>query len=146
MCSMLTEALSDHVFAIRQEAATQISLVVKAYGDAWAKLNLFPKAFTIYDKNTNYLFRMVCLDVIIRSAPFSDSSTSETIFLPLVLQAASDRVINVRMRACQAFNALMGKLPAGVIQTQLVPLLTKLEKDTDSDVKYEAGQALAKAA
>ena len=80
--SVIIAALSDHVYSIREQCCEQVTSAVHAYfvcfvcfyalllqvgeivklfGGKWATEKLFPSAFSIYDKTTNYLNRMTCL-------------------------------------------------------------------------------------
>jgi serine/threonine-protein phosphatase 2A regulatory subunit A len=139
-------ALSDHVFAIREIACQQIGLIVKEYTGKWAMEKLFPSAFAIYDKTTNYLHRMTCLLVIQQCAEPGGPEAIEKSLLPIVLQACTDDVPNVRIAAAKTLIELIPRMEKKVAQTKLQPLLQKMATDTDLDVLYFSQCAMQKIA
>lgn len=137
-------SLSDHVYAIREAACTQIGNIVAEFGGKWAADKLFPGAFAIYDKTTNYLHRMTCLQVINNCTKATNCSadTIEKHLLPLVVTSCHDDVPNVRILAAQCLGLIAPRIDKMVVTAKLKPLLLKLAKDPDSDVSYFAGQSL----
>jgi serine/threonine-protein phosphatase 2A regulatory subunit A len=142
--SVIVGALSDHVFAIREVACTQIGLIVKEYGGKWALEKLFPASFAIYDKTTNYLHRMTCLLVIQHCAEPAGADAIERSLLPIVIQACTDDVPNVRIAASKTLLELLPKMDKKTAQTKIQPLLQKMATDTDLDVLFFAQCALHK--
>lgn len=137
----LMAAMSDHVFAIREKACEQAGEIVALFGDKWAAEAFFPAAFVIYDKTTNYLHRMTCLMLIIRCAPSCSPELVQSLFLPLMLQAAVDDVPNVRLMGAKAMKPLL-KVVDGSNATKMRAALEKLTKDSDSDAAYFSSEAL----
>eukprot|EP00457_Paulinella_chromatophora_P002885 gb/GEZN01002890.1/.p1 GENE.gb/GEZN01002890.1/~~gb/GEZN01002890.1/.p1 ORF type:complete len:587 (+),score=85.51 gb/GEZN01002890.1/:72-1832(+) len=135
---MIITALSDHVFAIREEACEQVGKIVQEFGGKWAQEKFFPAAIGIYDKNTNYLYRMTCLLFILKSADHCSPEVCEKALLPVILPAGSDDVANVRIQFSKTLIALIPKLDGGLVSSKLTPLLQKLSKDPDDDVNYFA--------
>jgi len=139
-------ALSDHVYAIRERACTQIGLIVGEFGGKWAAEKFLPSCFTIYDKTTNYLHRMTCLLVIQNCASKCGSDVIDKSLLPLVLTAGADDVANVRIASCKTLTSLISHLDKSVgpslIKTKIEPLLQKLLKDSDVDVAYFSSVAM----
>ena len=76
---ILIAALSDHVFAIRHLACEQLGQIVQIpeFACAWAIERLFPQAFLIYNKNTNYLHRMTCLLLIEKCIAPTDKASHD---------------------------------------------------------------------
>ena len=144
--SVIIGALSDHVFAIRDIACQQIGLIVKEYGGKWAMDKLFPAAFAIYDKTTNYLHRMTCLLVIQHCAEPAGGEAIDKSLLPIVIQACTDDVANVRIAASRTLLELIPRMDKKVAQTKIQPLLQKMATDTDLDVLYFSQCALQKIA
>jgi len=139
---VLIASLSDHVYAIRERACTQIGLIVGEFGGKWAAEKLLPSCFVIYDRNTNYLHRMTCLLVIQNCATKCGAEVVDKHLLPLVLNAAVDDVPNVRIAACKTMTLLMPQLDKNTVKTKIEPPLQKLLRDTDIDVAYFASQAI----
>jgi len=143
--SVIIAALSDHVFAIRDVACQQIGLIVAEFGGKWAMDKLFPAAFSIYDKTTNYLHRMTCLLVIQQCAEAAGLEAIEKAFLPIAIQACTDDVANVRIAACKTLTQLIPRMEKKTAQTKILPLLQKMAAtDADMDVLYFAQCALNK--
>lgn len=142
--SMVVASLSDHVYAIREQCCSQVGLVVKEFGCKWAGEKLFPVAFTIYDKTTNYLHRMTCLSVISHCAAHCNSETIEKFFLPLILQSCVDDVANVRLQAARSAEEIVTNLDASIVDVKLKPALERLTSDSDIDVEYFSQRALKK--
>lgn len=145
LMSVVIGALSDHVFAIRERACVQIGLIVSEFGHKWATEKFLPQAFQLYDKNTNYLHRMTCLLVVQHSSKKCPLEQLDKHLLPIVINAATDDVPNVRIAASKTMSSLIlgGHFDSPVIRSKLEPLLTKLQKDSDVDVAYFAGLALS---
>lgn len=139
---LIIMSLSDHVFAIREHACVQIGLLVKEFGGQWAGKSLFPLALAIFDKSSNYLYRMTVLSFIFHSAPYLTPDVTTKHLLPIVVQAATDSVANVRIAASQSFEALAKHVDKSIYSKTVTPLLTKLSKDSDKDVAYYAVKAL----
>lgn len=133
---MIVAALSDHVYAIREEACEQVGKIVAEFGGKWAAEKFFPAAFAIYDKNTNYLYRMTCLLFILKSAEFCSPEVCEKTLLPVMIPAGTDDVANVRIQFSKTVNALIPKLGPSIIAEQVTPVLKQLAGDPDKDVQY----------
>lgn len=71
------------------------------------------------------------------------SPTMERQLLPFLLRLARDPVPNVRFNVAKAFERLAPGLERSVLATQVRPSLETLSRDTDADVRYYAGKALA---
>lgn len=137
-------ALTDHVFTVRETACASIGTLTRVFGGKWAADQLFPIAFQIYDKSTNYLHRMTCLQIMVQSAPHCAVAILDKQFLPLVAQSVVDDVANVRIATAKTIQVL-GKAGAAdkAFIAKLKPLLAKLQVDPDKDVVFSATQALA---
>lgn len=140
--SVMINSLSDHVYAIRERSCAQIGEIVAEYGGKWAAERFFPSAFAIYDKTTNYLHRMTCLLVISACAASCSSDVIEKHLLPLVLQACTDDVPNVRLMAAKTCKELIPRADASSL-SKLKPALDRLTKDTDGDAAFFSTAALA---
>ena len=110
------------------------------FGDKWAAETFFPSAFAIYDKTTNYLHRMTCLMLINRCSSCSQEVV-QTHFVPLVMQAATDDVANVRLMGAKTIKPLLKVVEPGTV-AKFKAALEKLTKDTDPDAAFFAHEAL----
>jgi serine/threonine-protein phosphatase 2A regulatory subunit A len=144
MQNIIIVSLSDHVFAIREKACTQIGFIVEEFGGKWAAEKFFPSCFQIYDKTTNYLHRMTCLLLISNVAPVCSGEVIEKHLLPLVASSCADDVANVRIHAARTLNEIIPRVDKTLIKSKIQPALLKLAKDTDEDVAYFAAKALEK--
>jgi serine/threonine-protein phosphatase 2A regulatory subunit A len=140
--NIVVSALSDHVFAIREKACVQIGYIVKLFSGKWAAEKLLPLAFSIYDKNANYLYRMTCLLLIQHVVAECPPDVVEKTILPLVLLAAADDVANVRVMAAKTFSLLIPKLDGKSVKAKISPALVKMAKDSDGDVNYFSNKTL----
>lgn len=140
--SIMINSLSDHVYAIRERSCAQIGEIVAEYGGKWAGERFFPSAFTIYDKTTNYLHRMTCLLVISACAASCSADVIEKHLLPLVLQACTDDVPNVRLMAAKTAKELIPRADKAGLD-KLKAALKRLTTDTDGDAAFFSTAALA---
>ncbi len=69
------------------------------------------------------------------------SEITERLMLPTVLTMASDAVANVRFNVAKTLTVVGPKLGGSVMQSQIKPCLTKLNDDTDFDVRFFASEA-----
>jgi len=137
----LVAAMSDHVFAIRERACQQSGEIVGLFGDKWAAETFFPAAFAIYDKTTNYLHRMTCLMLINYCAPSCSPELIQSLFVPLVLQAATDDVANVRLMGAKSMKPLL-KVVDAANAAKMKAALEKMSKDADGDAAFFAAESL----
>lgn len=63
--------------------------------------------------------------------------------LPTVLAMANDNVANVRFNVAKTLQRIGPYLEPNAVQTQVKPVLDKLNTDSDVDVKYFASEAIA---
>lgn len=63
--------------------------------------------------------------------------------LPTVLTMATDNVANVRFNVAKTLQRIGPFLESSAVQTQVKPILDKLNADSDVDVKYFASEAIA---
>lgn len=63
--------------------------------------------------------------------------------LPTVLTMANDSVANVRFNVAKTLQRIGPHLEPSAIQSQVKPVLDKLNNDPDVDVKYFASEAIA---
>lgn len=61
--------------------------------------------------------------------------------LPTVLTMANDSVANVRFNVAKTLTIVGPKLNAASMQSQVKPTITKLNEDTDFDVRFYASEA-----
>lgn len=55
--------LTDHVFAIREAATSNLKKLVEKFGRDWAQNTVLPKVIQLA-RDHNYLYRMTCLFAI----------------------------------------------------------------------------------
>ena len=62
--------------------------------------------------------------------------------LPIIKQASTDAVPNVRFNAAKALTPLAKLVDQGTVQSEIRPILIGLQSDPDVDVRYFAEQAM----
>lgn len=92
--------------------------------------------------DTNYLLRLTGLHAVQSLADAVAQNALQTQLLPLVLALARDPVPNVRFNVAKTLQALIPKMEASTVVSQVKPCLHSLSSDSDADVKYYATQAL----
>lgn len=65
------------------------------------------------------------------------------VMLPTVLTMATDNVANVRFNVAKTLQRIGPFLEQSAVQSQVKPILDKLNTDSDVDVKYFASEAIA---
>lgn len=65
------------------------------------------------------------------------------IMLPTVLAMTNDNVANVRFNVAKTLQRIGPYLEPSAVQSQVKPVLDKLNTDPDVDVKYFASEAIA---
>merc|ERR550534_2419791 len=86
--------LVDHVYAIREAAATNLKKLVEKFGFEWAQKNVIPKVLAM-SKDANYLHRMTTLFTINTVAEACGPDVTAKLILPVVIGLANDNVANV---------------------------------------------------
>lgn len=92
-------------------------------------------------RDQNYLHRMTCLFCINVLAEACGAEITERLMLPTVLNMASDMVANVRFNVAKTLTRIGPKLNPSVMQSQIKPVLSKLNDDSDFDVRFFASEA-----
>jgi len=138
--------LGDSVFAIREAAAKNLTKLAAVFGKEWTKANIVPKILMLYT-HPNYLYRMTTLFCIAGLAEASGVSTDvfANSLMPLIHKLCTDPVPNVRVNVAKALDAVgQAHVDDKAFLDKLVrPNIDILLKDTDQDVKFLAGEALA---
>lgn len=83
---------------------------------------------------------LFCLNVL---AEVCGTDITTKLLLPTVLLLAADPVANVRFNVAKTLQKISPFLEASVIDSQVKPMLDKLNADSDVDVKHFAAQAIA---
>ena len=133
--------LGDSVFSIRAAAVKNLAELSKIFGVEWACENIVPKILALYN-HSNYLFRMTSLACVQALSGQVGKEVLRNSMLPLVLNAASDPVPNIRFQVAKMLADISTHLDASDVQSSVKPALTTLLEDADRDVKYFAGESL----
>jgi serine/threonine-protein phosphatase 2A regulatory subunit A len=134
--------LVDHVFAIREAATNNLKKLVEKFGIDWAQNTVLPKVLAM-SRDQNYLHRMTCLFCINVMADVVGAEVTNKVLMPVVATLASDQVANVRFNVAKTLQKLAPNLESSCVQSQVKPILDKLNGDSDVDVKYFAQEAIA---
>lgn len=136
----------DQVNAVRMAATRGLQPLAKHLGNAWVRTKLVPKLHELYTaEGSSYLQRITVLYGVQNISTHADHAELAAELLPLLLRATRDPVANVRFVATQIVREaiIAGVYDKGRIVGEIKPALTPLLADTDVDVKYFAGLALA---
>jgi len=135
--------LGDCVFSIREAATNNLKKLTEVFGVEWAQNNIIPKVLALYT-HPNYLYRMTTLFAVgVLSEVKGMDEVINGSMLPLVIRMADDPVPNIRFNVAKTLGTLCKHLDAGLVQSKVKPVLTKLYEDADRDVKFHASQALS---
>ncbi|XP_015586604.1 serine/threonine-protein phosphatase 2A 65 kDa regulatory subunit A alpha isoform isoform X1 [Cephus cinctus] len=134
--------LVDHVYAIREAATLNLKKLVEKFGPEWAQHTVIPKVLAM-SRDQNYLHRMTCLFCINVLAEVCGPEITTKFMLPTVLAMANDNVANVRFNVAKTLQRIGPYLEPSAVQTQVKPVLEKLNTDDDVDVKYFASEAIS---
>ncbi|KAM7533315.1 hypothetical protein Aperf_G00000120897 [Anoplocephala perfoliata] len=129
--------LADAAYAVREAAVANLTRLTAKFGTEWAQRHFLARIKEL-SQNENYLQRMIALQCIISISSLIDSSTCTQILLPIALEMDHDRVPNVRFKVAQA----LAKVGTVVGVNEVMPCLQRLLKDTDTDVRFYAAEAI----
>eukprot|EP01042_Synura_sphagnicola_P002137 gene2137-2553_t len=132
----------DGVNEVRYAAAQSLPDMLDSSGPPWVYDQVFP---TVRSMGTEeFLLRLSMLDSLraLLERDLPDRFRAEV--LALLATGSADTVPNIRLRAAQVLGLIGHRVGQDVFAQQLKPTLTELLEDRDKDVKYFAGEALAK--
>lgn len=135
---VIVNALSDPVQAIRRVACDAIVSFTDSFGVDWAVKNVCPLVAVLFDKNQNYLHRLVPLDIAARIAAKIPADAVIKSLVPVVVKACKDPVANVRCAAARSMEKILPLLDKPTAGKIFKALLTDLVADKDVDVHYYA--------
>ncbi|MCO5601051.1 hypothetical protein L7F22_055168 [Adiantum nelumboides] len=92
--------------------------------------------------NSHYLYRMTILNAISLLAPVMGAEVTCQTMLPVVVNAAKDRVPNIKFNVAKVLQSLIPVVDPTVVDQTIRPCLVELSEDPDVDVRYFAAQAL----
>ncbi|RHW74455.1 serine/threonine protein phosphatase 2A regulatory subunit [Trypanosoma brucei equiperdum] len=129
--------LVDRVAAIRDAAVQSCCSLVSESGLAWSRDTLFPRLSLMVTAN-NYLHRVALAHFYesLSEVQQLDRTTVSQLVLPMLRVLARDNVPNVRLRCARAIVAFKRKKI--LLESDAEPLLSRLVKDTDVDVRFAA--------
>ncbi|XP_043539260.1 serine/threonine-protein phosphatase 2A 65 kDa regulatory subunit A alpha isoform-like [Chiloscyllium plagiosum] len=133
--------LVDHVYAIREAATNNLKKLTQKFGKVWAQNTILPKVLAM-SSNPNYLHRMTTLFCVNALYEVCGKDITTKIMLPTVLRMGSDAVANVRFNVAKTLQKIGSTLDYSPLHNEVKPVLNKLSKDQDIDVKYFAQEAL----
>ena len=139
MLDVCIRCLEDRVSTIRVAACKACCGLMEQNPVSWWETTLLPRVFSLQNQ-TNYLRRVTLAQFLIEAAAVAalDASTSQRLFLPVLVALASDRIANVRLNCAKAVIALRdaGKLP----RAESDGIINRLQGDSDADVRTAAGK------
>lgn len=137
--------LWDPVWAIRDAAAANLLNLADVFGIEWLETEIVPKLVNFHNVGTGYLTRFTALLAIKRIAPRLTPPTLVDVVLPLIVELSADPVPNVRFNCASTFAIITNRVAedhTDLCKSEILPLLQKLSKDEDVDVRFFAQEAL----
>eukprot|EP00898_Chlorokybus_atmophyticus_P001885 jgi/Chlat1/2698/Chrsp180S08752 len=136
--------LGDQVYSIREAATHNLKRLAEEFGVEWAQQHIIPQVLDMV-KNPmikNYLYRMTVLFAISLLAPVVGGEITCQTMLPVVVNAAKDKVPNIKFNVAKMLQGLIPIVDHSVVENTIRPTLLELHEDPDVDVRFFAGQAL----
>lgn len=137
----LSEALvkwaEDPVFAVREAVLEALAQLASPLGTAWVNsiMQPFLKRLSAHAVFTKRMITLVALTKLHKVLYPQD-------FVDLLGRLASDPVPNIKFNTAKAIKLLGALSNAAMRQAYFVPLLQRLKRDPDFDVRYFATDAL----
>ncbi|KAI8848938.1 armadillo-type protein [Chytridium lagenaria] len=119
--------LGDCVFSIREAATINLRKLTEVFGVEWAKATIIPKVLAM-GQHSNYLYRLTTIFALTTLSQAVNGEVLKEAILPTSLE----QVIPV-LKKLDLINLL---------NEHVRPALTKLNEDSDSDVRFYAHRAL----
>ena len=133
----LVKWAEDPVFAVREAVLEVISQLAVPLGQVWvtALIHPFLKRLSTHSIFTKRMIALIALTKLYKVLNSSD-------LMELLTRLAGDPVPNIKFTTAKVIKLLGAVSSQSTRQSQLIPLLQRLKKDTDFDVRYFADDAL----
>lgn len=142
--------LTENVHAVRNRIAVEFRAIVFYLGIQFVAKNFVEIVSELFDKDSNYLFRITALHFIYftsigyeNSCPASFIATN---FTPILLSALEDNVLNMKILATRYIIALIQTVPGiwdkKFIQEKILPSFQSMSKGTDRELILQSQNAI----
>jgi len=140
------DSLLDKIHSVRAAAINNIAKLVEYFGIDWAKTSLLPKVLSVAGDKKTYIARLVTLLAINRLVEVCPKDVVQTTFIPVLQQAANDKIANIRFNVGKVCTKIIPTIEASFYMSELSAIVDQLMKDGDRDVRAhaEAAHAIAK--
>uniref|UniRef100_A0A0D3BI49 Phosphatase PP2A regulatory subunit A/Splicing factor 3B subunit 1-like HEAT repeat domain-containing protein n=1 Tax=Brassica oleracea var. oleracea TaxID=109376 RepID=A0A0D3BI49_BRAOL len=132
LVALCMQWMQDKVYSIRKAATNNLKRLAEEFGVGHGQQSALP---TQDDSST-------CKCAISRMAPVMGSEITCSKFLPVVVEAAKDRVPNIKFNVAKLLQTLHPIVDQSVVDKIIRQCLVDLSEDPDVDVRYFANQAL----
>ncbi|KAL0678650.1 hypothetical protein Bca4012_006631 [Brassica carinata] len=132
LVALCMQWMQDKVYSIRKAATNNLKRLAEEFGVGHGQQSALP---TQDDGST-------CKCAISRMAPVMGSEITCSKFLPVVVEAAKDRVPNIKFNVAKLLQTLNPIVDQSVVDKIIRQCLVDLSEDPDVDVRYFANQAL----
>jgi serine/threonine-protein phosphatase 2A regulatory subunit A len=133
--------LGDKVFAIRNAGIENLISISGVFGISWAKENIIPKIKELA-KHNNYIYRLTTLISISKLAHLFKGEDVVSLLIPILADLSGDKVPNIRFNVCKTLDTICSILNGDIKNTNILPILIILQKDSDKDVRRFAESAI----
>ncbi|CAI0552474.1 unnamed protein product [Linum tenue] len=131
----------NQVYSIRDAAANNLKRLAEEFGPDWAMQHIIPQVLEMFN-NPHYLYRMTILRATSLLAPVMGAEITCSKLLPPVVNAAKDRVPNIKFNVAKVLQSLIPIVDQSVVEKSIRPALVELSEDPDVDVRFFANEAL----
>jgi serine/threonine-protein phosphatase 2A regulatory subunit A len=147
LCDLSLKWLEDKVSVVRRTAITNIKKVIEIFGIQWAIASGSILSKVLQPGTTAGC--MARLGVVFTIESLIEICPAEVVanYLvpPLCNHLYTDKVANIRFNVAKALEQMLPHVSKAIFQAQIKGVLETMKRDSDGDVKYFSGHALAKA-
>lgn len=145
LSSILFTFLVDTAAEVRSSVIEKVQELSESFGADWTIQTVVPKLNEVYDQEKQgYLYRMSVLKTAIAMAKNLNKNQVTTHLIPILQKGTKDDIPNVKITLCRLIPQFIKTHPDGAsLGSQLKANLMELTSDSDVDVKFFAGQAVA---
>ncbi len=138
--------LEDPVYAVREAGIGCIKQMMGStkLGYKWAKESVVKKLAGMTG-HKNWLFRIVPLVGIEAWIDVTPAEEVEAVFVPVILQLAKDKVVNIRIAVGRCLRLAEKKVKEAKTKQALKELRAEMRKDLDQDVRKAVAAATSSA-
>lgn len=127
--------LSNTAASVRDMGVRKSRELAEKFKGDWIMTTFIPKVNEIYNVDKQgYNYRMCCLSSLQQIVPFITKEQVAQQVVPIFLKAMKDPIPNVRFTVAKIILKCKSQLDAGIVASQIAPVLKEMTSDPDRDV------------